>query len=246
MPNRLAKETSPYLQQHADNPVDWYAWGPEALEESKRSNKPILLSIGYSACHWCHVMAHESFEDDEVARVMNDAFVNIKVDREERPDLDQIYQASHALLTRRNGGWPLTMFLTPDGAPFFAGTYFPKESRYGRPGFLELLPRVAQAWRNEGDRLEEQNRRLAQALRALEPEAGEASPVRAPALLAELTRTFDPVHGGFGAAPKFPHPTDLDSFTTTSLPETSSFIASFKWVRRTLLISAGLSSMAPW
>src|SRR6476619_2951731 len=161
MPNRLAGETSPYLQQHASNPVDWYPWGEEALTRAKRENKPILLSIGYSACHWCHVMAHESFEDADVAAAMNAAFVNIKVDREERPDLDQIYQTAHALMTHRSGGWPLTMFLTPDGAPFFGGTYFPKDGRYGLPGFLELLPKVADAYRAQGDRLAEQSRRLA-------------------------------------------------------------------------------------
>ena len=135
MPNRLVDATSPYLQQHADNPVDWYPWGPEALARARAENKPILLSVGYSACHWCHVMAHESFEDAAVAAAMNSAFINIKVDREERPDLDQIYQAAHGLLNRRSGGWPLTMFLTPEGAPFFGGTYFPKTGRHGLPGF---------------------------------------------------------------------------------------------------------------
>ena len=158
MTNRLAGATSPYLQQHADNPVDWYPWGEEALARARAENKPILLSIGYSACHWCHVMAHESFEDPDVAAVMNDAFVNIKVDREERPDLDQIYQTAHALLTRRSGGWPLTMFLTPDGAPFFGGTYFPKQGRYGLPGFLELLPRVAARLPRAGRAIAEQSR----------------------------------------------------------------------------------------
>src|SRR3981189_3601904 len=132
--NRLAGATRPYLRQHADNPVDWYPWGDEAFAAARTQDRPVLLSIGYSACHWCHVMAHESFEDPEVAAVMNANFVNIKVDREERPDLDQIYQAAHALLTRRSGGWPLTMFLTADGAPFFGGTYFPKKGRYGLPG----------------------------------------------------------------------------------------------------------------
>src|ERR1043165_7311984 len=134
--NRLAGETSPYLLQHADNPGEWYPGGEEALAKARAEGKPILLSIGYSACHWCHVMAHESFEDPEVAKAMNEAFVNIRVDREERPDLDQSYQAAHALLTRRSGGWPLTMFLTPEGAPFFGGTYFPKHARHGAPGFL--------------------------------------------------------------------------------------------------------------
>jgi uncharacterized protein YyaL (SSP411 family) len=144
--NRLAKETSPYLLQHADNPVDWYPWGPEALELAQRASKPILLSIGYSACHWCHVMAHESFEDDATAAVMNDLFVNVKVDREERPDLDKIYQTAHQLLTQRPGGWPLTMFINPDDQrPFFGGTYFPKTARYGMPSFTELITRIRQA-----------------------------------------------------------------------------------------------------
>ncbi len=175
MANRLAGATSPYLQQHADNPVDWYPWGEEALAAARAENKPILLSVGYSACHWCHVMAHESFDDPEVARVMNDAFVNVKVDREERPDLDQIYQTAHAVLTRRSGGWPLTMFLTPEGAPFFGGTYFPKHGRYGLPGFLELLPKIAAAYREQGEQLAEQNRRLAAALmRRSSPKAAPA------------------------------------------------------------------------
>jgi len=139
MPNRLAGETSPYLQQHAGNPVDWYPWGEEALGEAKRTGKPILLSVGYSACHWCHVMAHESFEDPAIAAVMNENFVNIKVDREERPDIDQIYQLAQAMLTGRNGGWPLTMFLTPEQLPFYGGTYFPNVSRYGMPAFPELI-----------------------------------------------------------------------------------------------------------
>ncbi|MCC6194765.1 MAG: thioredoxin domain-containing protein [Burkholderiales bacterium] len=213
MANRLAGATSPYLQQHADNPVDWYPWGEEALARARAEGKPILLSIGYSACHWCHVMAHESFDDPAVAAAMNEAFVNVKVDREERPDLDQIYQAAHALLTRRSGGWPLTMFLTPDGTPFFGGTYFPKEGRYGLPGFRELIPRIAQAYREQGDGLGEQNRRLADALATLEPEGGPAPTSlagAADAALAGLKETFDPAYGGFGGAPKFPHQTELD------------------------------------
>jgi uncharacterized protein YyaL (SSP411 family) len=212
MANRLAGTSSPYLRQHADNPVDWYPWGEEALARARDEDKPILLSIGYSACHWCHVMAHESFDDPAVASAMNANFVNVKVDREERPDLDQIYQTAHALLTRRSGGWPLTVFLTPDGAPFFAGTYFPKHGRYGLPGFMDILPRVAAAYREQGPAIAAQNRQLAEAMQSLEPRAGaQALPGRAPGVaLASLKRSFDPVHGGFGGAPKFPHAAELE------------------------------------
>ena len=211
--NRLGAETSPYLLQHANNPVDWHPWGKAALALARSEARPILLSIGYSACHWCHVMAHESFEDPDVAAAMNASFVNIKVDREERPDLDQIYQTAHALLARRSGGWPLTMFLTPEGAPFFGGTYFPKEGRHGLPGFLDLLPRVAAAYRERGPAIAAQAAQLREALASLEPApgGGAALPASAPEdALAELGRRFDPVHGGFGAAPKFPHATDLE------------------------------------
>ena len=214
MPNRLAGETSPYLLQHAGNPVEWFPWGGEALSRAKAQNKPILLSIGYSACHWCHVMAHESFEDERVAALMNDLFVNIKVDREERPDLDQIYQMAHAMLTQRSGGWPLTMFLAPDQAPFFGGTYFPKESRYGLTGFAELLPRIAAAYREQGSAIAEQSERLKAALALTNPDAADArTALPADALnlaYAALRRVFDPTHGGFGAAPKFPHAVDLE------------------------------------
>ncbi len=212
MPNRLACATSPYLRQHAENPVDWRPWGEEALTLAKTQDKPILLSIGYSACHWCHVMAHESFEDPAVAAVMNERFINVKVDREERPDLDQIYQTAHALMTRRSGGWPLTVFLTPDGAPYFAGTYFPKHERYGMPGFLDILPRIADAYHDQGPAIAEQSERLSRALETLEPTQPSATlPANAPARdLARLERAFDPVHGGFGGAPKFPHAAELD------------------------------------
>src|SRR6187401_3491600 len=158
--NRLAQATSPYLLQHKHNPVEWWTWGPEALAEAKRTNKPILLSVGYSACHWCHVMAHESFEDAATAKVMNDLYVNIKVDREERPDIDQIYQQAQALLTQRNGGWPLTMFLTPDQVPFFGGTYFPNASRYGLPGFPDLLGRVRKFYDDNAAEIGTQNQQL--------------------------------------------------------------------------------------
>jgi uncharacterized protein len=212
--NRLRGETSPYLQQHAANPVDWYPWGAEALERARAEDKPILLSVGYSACHWCHVMAHESFEDPAVAAVMNRLFVNVKVDREERPDLDQIYQTAHQMLAQRAGGWPLTMFLAPDGAPFFGGTYFPKEPRYGLPGFPELCERVAEAWRGKRAAIAAQNAEVLQALGRTLPRPAaqarqlDAAPIKL--LLDTLRANFDARHGGFGAAPKFPHPTDLE------------------------------------
>ncbi|MFN0304223.1 MAG: thioredoxin domain-containing protein [Burkholderiales bacterium] len=213
MPNRLANETSPYLQQHAGNPVDWHPWGEEALAKSRAENKPILLSVGYSACHWCHVMAHESFEDPAVAAVMNEYFVNIKVDREERPDIDQIYQLAHQMLTKRSGGWPLTMFLTPDQAPFFGGTYFPKTARYNLPGFVQIMERVVQAYRERRADIDDQNRIV---LEALNERAAPATPSEGAWTFAPIEQavtmlkgSFDSVHGGFGAAPKFPHPTDL-------------------------------------
>jgi uncharacterized protein YyaL (SSP411 family) len=213
MPNRLANETSPYLQQHADNPVDWHPWGEEALERARREDKPILLSVGYSACHWCHVMAHESFEDAGVAAVMNRLFVNVKVDREERPDLDQIYQSAHQMLAQRPGGWPLTMFLSPDGMPFFGGTYFPKTPRYGMPGFPDLCERIGAIWREKRADIAAQNEEILKAFSRTLPRAA-AQPVFTgeplQALLATLRSNFDAVHGGFGGAPKFPHPTDLE------------------------------------
>lgn len=214
MPNRLAQETSPYLQQHADNPVDWHAWNDATLRLARELDKPILLSIGYSACHWCHVMAHESFEDAGVAAIMNEHFINIKVDREERPDLDQIYQTAHSMLTRRNGGWPLTMFLSPDGTPFFGGTYFPKEPRYQLPGFPGLLQRVSQFYAESRAELAEQGKQLVAALADNLPQAGTGNVQlhAAPLALAaqQLKSTFDPVTGGFGGAPKFLHPAELD------------------------------------
>ena len=210
--NRLSAETSPYLLQHATNPVAWQPWDEQALALARRDNRPILLSIGYSACHWCHVMAHESFENAEVAAVMNRLFVNIKVDREERPDLDQIYQTAHQMLTERHGGWPLTMFLAPDGTPFFGGTYFPREPRYGLPGFAELCEKVAAAFQNRRADIDTQNAELRRALAGTTPTAAASGPLDAAVLVAAenaLARAFDPRHGGFGNAPKFPHPTDL-------------------------------------
>jgi uncharacterized protein len=213
MPNRLAQETSPYLQQHADNPVDWYAWGDEALGRARREDKPVLLSVGYSACHWCHVMAHESFEDPGVAEVMNRLFVNVKVDREERPDLDQIYQLAHQMMAQRPGGWPLTMFLAPDGTPFFGGTYFPKEPRYNLPGFLNLLERVSEFYRQHRSEIGTQNESLLAAFERMQPGApahhSELSGRPLEEALRSLKTSFDSRWGGFGGAPKFPHAAEL-------------------------------------
>jgi uncharacterized protein len=213
--NRLSHETSPYLRQHAHNPVDWYPWGAAALEKAREEHKPILLSVGYSACHWCHVMAHESFEDPETARVMNDLFVNIKVDREERPDIDRIYQIAQQMLTQRSGGWPLTMFLTHDDQrPFFGGTYFPPEARFGLPAFRDMLLRVAEYYRDHEPDLRKQNAALMSAFDDLNPPAGAAGTQLTAAPLkaarAQLAKTFDPHNGGFGGAPKFPHPKTLE------------------------------------
>jgi len=213
--NRLSLETSPYLRQHAHNPVDWYPWGAAALEKAREEHKPILLSVGYSACHWCHVMAHESFEDPETARVMNDLFINIKVDREERPDIDRIYQIAQQMLTQRSGGWPLTMFLTHDDQrPFFGGTYFPREARFGLPSFRDMLLRVAEYYRDHESDLRKQNAALISAFDDLNPPAGAADTQLTDAPLkasrAMLAKTFDPHNGGFGGAPKFPHSKTLE------------------------------------
>ncbi|RLA10012.1 MAG: thioredoxin domain-containing protein [Gammaproteobacteria bacterium] len=212
--NRLSQQTSPYLLQHADNPVDWHPWGPEALQLAQQTSKPILLSVGYSACHWCHVMAHESFENPSIAALMNEFFVCIKVDREERPDIDRIYQTAHLFLTRNSGGWPLTMFLTPDQQPFFGGTYFPPEPRQGQPGFVELLQRVNDYYSQHGDEIHQQNQALQLAM--LQSEAG--APISREEITAEplhragalLRENFDSHHGGFGGAPKFPHVPSLE------------------------------------
>ena len=212
MPNRLGAETSPYLKQHADNPVDWHPWGEEPFRLAVEHDKPILLSVGYSACHWCHVMAHESFEDPQTAAIMNALFVNIKVDREERPDVDQIYQTAHQLLTQRSGGWPLTMFLTPEQKPFYGGTYFPKTSRYGLPGFAPLLEKLAAVYRDKRSEIDRQNESLLEFLAGTLPVAAAAVGMsRAPITMAaaELQRGFDEIHGGIGSAPKFPHPFEL-------------------------------------
>jgi uncharacterized protein YyaL (SSP411 family) len=212
MPNRLANETSPYLLQHADNPVDWYPWGEEALAKAKAEDKPIFLSIGYSACHWCHVMAHESFEDEQVAAILNEYFVSIKVDREERPDLDRIYMNAVQAMTG-SGGWPMSVFLMPEGEPFYGGTYFPPTSRYGMPSFTQVLAAVADGWQNRRQELIESGQRLVAALEQsaigdvkhedLKPETVESA-------FQNLSRRFDGIHGGWGNAPKFPQPMALE------------------------------------
>ncbi len=218
--NHLIGQTSPYLLQHAHNPVEWYPWGAEALDKARREDKPILLSIGYSACHWCHVMAHESFEDAATAALMNSLFVNIKVDREERPDLDKIYQTAHQLLAQRAGGWPLTMFLMPDDhLPFFGGTYFPPEPRHGLPGFKDLLQQIERAYRQQRAAIAIQNESLRDVLRRMthtpsDSDALDVTPLAA--ALRELEQHFDRQHGGFGHAPKFPHPSSLDFLLRTA------------------------------
>jgi uncharacterized protein YyaL (SSP411 family) len=205
--NLLGHETSPYLLQHRDNPVHWRPWGDAALAEARAKNKPILLSVGYAACHWCHVMAHESFEDPATADLMNELFVNIKVDREERPDLDAIYQTALALMGEQ-GGWPLTMFLTPDGEPFWGGTYFPPDQRYGRPGFRDVLRGIAEAYRTKPDAVKKNTDALVGALRNRAPTAadGAITPDLLDQIAERLAQEVDPVHGGIGGAPKFPQP----------------------------------------
>ena len=227
--NRLAGETSPYLRKHAHNPVDWYPWGPEALAQARAQGKPIHLSVGYLACHWCSVLEKESFEDEATAQVLNDNFINIKVDREERPDLDRIYQAAQQMITQRSGGWPLTMFLAhEDQRPFFGGTYFPKEPRFGLPAFKDLLLRVAQFYREHPQEMRAQNEALVKALDLMNasPAAGEVVLSDAPlrACRTQLARLFDTKNGGFGGAPKFPQPPVLtrllrDWRATTAAPE---------------------------
>ena len=212
MSNRLANETSPYLLQHADNPVDWYAWGPEALDKAKRDDKPILLSIGYAACHWCHVMAHESFEDEETARLMNESFVNIKVDREERPDLDGIYMQAVQSMTG-HGGWPMTMFLLPDGSPFYGGTYFPPDDRHGLPSFRRVLESVAAAYATRREGVAESATQLKQIYQsniAGARSTGSLAPQMLEIAYRSLAQGYDKQNGGFGTAPKFPATMVLD------------------------------------
>src|SRR6478609_1800750 len=213
--NRLAQEKSPYLLQHAHNPVDWYPWGEKAFAKARQENKPIFLSVGYSTCHWCHVMAHESFENEVVAAVMNREFVNIKVDREERPDVDRVYM-TFVQATTGSGGWPMSVWLTPDLKPFVGGMYFPPEERYGQPAFTKVLERIATAWKEDHDRIVEQGSKIVEALR----ESQSAAPVEgkidgsvADAAYRQIDRSHDPKEGGFGNAPKFPRPVTLNFLT---------------------------------
>ncbi|MDR7533475.1 MAG: thioredoxin domain-containing protein, partial [Armatimonadota bacterium] len=217
MPNRLIGETSPYLLQHAHNPVEWYPWGEEALRRAREEDRPIFLSIGYAACHWCHVMERESFEDPEVARIMNAHFVNVKVDREERPDLDDIYMKAVIALTG-HGGWPMSVFLTPEGVPFYGGTYFPPQPRYGMPAFRQVLEAVAAAWRERRDDVLRGGQALLDVLRRGDapPQADTAlRPATLDAAFAQLERQFDLAHGGWGGAPKFPQPMTLEFLLRT-------------------------------
>ncbi len=208
--NRLAEEKSPYLLQHAENPVDWYAWGEEAFELAKKENKPVFLSIGYSTCHWCHVMAHESFEDEDVARLMNDAFVNIKVDREERPDIDGVYMEVAQMITGR-GGWPLTIIMTPDKKPFYAATYIPKEGRHNMLGMMDLVPRIKELWETDQANIDEVIGKIEQALSESSSPGHKDDLTLADVDLAysQLSQRFDEERGGFGSAPKFPSPHNL-------------------------------------
>jgi hypothetical protein len=210
--NRLAAETSPYLLQHADNPVDWYPWGEEAFARARDEDLPVLLSVGYAACHWCHVMEHESFEDEETARLMNDRFVPVKVDREERPDVDGLYMDAVVAMTG-HGGWPMTVFLTPDGRPFYGGTYFPPEPRHGMPSFSQVLEAVSEAYRTRRTDLEQQAELLVDAIRQASERAPSTEPLTSGLLsgvVPALRRVFDPREGGFGPAPKFPAASTID------------------------------------
>ena len=219
MPNRLAHESSPYLLQHADNPVQWYPWGEDALRQAQAEDKPIFLSIGYSACHWCHVMAHESFEDEQVAAILNEHFVSIKVDREERPDLDRIYMSAVQAMTGR-GGWPMSVFLTPQGQPFYGGAYFPPTRRYGMPSFTDVLLAVANGWRNRRQDLVESGQQLVEVIErqsglAESTDPAELQPDTLAAALENIWRSFDRTHGGWGSAPKFPQPMVLEFLLRT-------------------------------
>jgi uncharacterized protein YyaL (SSP411 family) len=224
--NRLAEETSPYLLQHADNPVDWYPWGADAFERARAEDKPILLSVGYAACHWCHVMEHESFEDDETARLMNEHFVCVKVDREERPDVDGLYMDAVVSMTG-HGGWPMTVFLTPEGKPFYGGTYFPPEPRFNMPAFTQVLAAVADAYRSRRGDVERQADVLVGAIREASARPPSTEPLRTELLtraVSSLRSQFDPVHGGFGGAPKFPPASTLEFLLRSDRDDARDFV----------------------
>jgi uncharacterized protein len=209
--NRLARERSPYLLQHAQNPVDWFAWNDEAFARARAEGKPIFLSIGYSTCHWCHVMEHESFENDDVAAVLNEHFVSIKVDREERPDVDRVYM-TFVQATTGSGGWPMSVWLTPELKPFYGGTYFPPSSKWGRPGFVDILQEIARVWKEERPKVVESAEALTQRLKSIEQTASATTVPTTEALertVAQFRDAFDRRLGGFGDAPKFPRPSEL-------------------------------------
>ena len=234
MANSLARERSPYLLQHADNPVDWYAWGPEALEAAARLDRPIFLSIGYSTCHWCHVMAHESFESPEIAKILNENLVCIKVDREERPDVGRVYM-TFVQATTGSGGWPMSVWMTPTLMPFYGGTYFPPESRWGRPGFPEILREIVRVWQQEHEKVQESALKLTEQIRGLRvipPGDAVPGPDTLKEGVAEFARMFDQVRGGFGDAPKFPRPSEL-LFLLRETARTHDFTAALM-VARTL------------
>ena len=211
MPNHLIDEKSPYLQQHAHNPVDWYPWSEAAFEKARREDKPIFLSIGYSTCHWCHVMERESFENTDIAAILNRHFVPVKVDREERPDVDHIYMA-YVQATTGGGGWPMSVFLTPALMPFFGGTYFAPDDRYGRPGFPVLLQRIAEAWKSQHDKILESSRHVVEQLKLQSESTAQGAPGQSTldSAFQYFRRIFDSAHGGFGDAPKFPRPVALN------------------------------------
>jgi uncharacterized protein YyaL (SSP411 family) len=220
MPNQLINENSPYLLQHADNPVNWYPWGEEALTKARTENKPIFLSIGYAACHWCHVMAHESFEDSETASLMNENFVNIKVDREERPDLDSIYMQATTAMTG-SGGWPMSVFLTPDLRPFYAGTYFPPVRRYNMPAFKDVLLSLAKVWNEERDEVDRVGSEVLQHIQPqmLAPAENMLGPETLEAATKSLLESYDWGYGGWGSAPKFPQPMTIEFLLRRALSE---------------------------
>ena len=227
MANQLANESSLYLNQHKENPVNWLPWSQDAFDLAKKENKPIFLSIGYSACHWCHVMAHECFEDEDVAKLMNENFINIKVDKEERPDIDQIYQTAHFIFSRRPGGWPLSVFLTPEQEPYYIGTYFPKISKYNLPGFPELIKRLSQFYKDEKDLLINQTKKLKEIIKSMEPLKVESITINKKIIddaILSMSTNFDEINGGFGSSPKFPNEPILRFLVEQQTPITNKIV----------------------